>query len=164
MTRLVCALTLTARVASKIKEEWEQAIWCGGHLNFKQILFLRVSLPSNTTCKHRMRRSFFRSPTFSNAVALNAVEHRNAQMRAKSGNERKRARSQVRKTRKVKTCIPATEPPDPRRVSEGVFEGVSEGFFKGFEGVSRRTLQNPFKTPSRTLRKPFKKVSKSMMR
>ena len=64
--------------------------------------------------------------------------------------------------------IPATEPQKGfRRVSEGVLEGVSEGFLKGFrrvlKGVSWRTLQNPFKTPSRSLRKPFKKVSKSMM-
>ena len=34
----------------------------------------------------------------------------------------------------------------------------------GPKGVSGRTLENPFKTPSRTIRKPFKKVSKSIMR
>ena len=41
--------------------------------------------------------------------------------------------------RNLKTFIPATEPPDPRRVSEGsekgVSEGVSEGFSKGFTRV-----------------------------
>ena len=30
----------------------------------------------------------------------------------------------------VKTFIPATEPPDPRRVSEGVSEGVLKGSLK----------------------------------
>ena len=33
---------------------------------------------------------------------------------------------------KFKTFIPATEPPDPRRVSEGVSEGVLQGSLKGF--------------------------------
>ena len=33
--------------------------------------------------------------------------------------------------------FPATEPPDPRRVSEGVSEGVSQGFSKGFRRVSK---------------------------
>ena len=40
----------------------------------------------------------------------------------------------------VKTCIPATEPPDPRRVSEGSLKGSLKaslkGFRKVFEGVS----------------------------
>ena len=31
--------------------------------------------------------------------------------------------------------FPAREPPDPRRVSEGVSEGVSERFSKGFRRV-----------------------------
>ena len=67
--------------------------------------------------------------------------------------------------------FPATEPSDPRRVSEGfqkgfrrvsegIFEGVSERFSKG----SRRVLEgfqkgphddDPSKNPSRTLEKPF---------
>ena len=64
----------------------------------------------------------------------------------------------------VKGFIPATEPPDPRRSSEGFLKGSLKGFPRVFEGVSRRILQNPFKRPSRTLLKPFKKVSKSMMR
>ena len=59
----------------------------------------------------------------------------------------------------------ATEPPDPRGVSEGflngvserVSEGVSEGFLKG----QPKDPSKPFKTPPS---KPFKKVSKSMMR
>ena len=55
----------------------------------------------------------------------------------------------------LKTFIPATEPPDPRRVSEGFQKGSLKGSLKGFkrvfEGVSRRTLQNPFKNPSKTL-------------
>ena len=49
--------------------------------------------------------------------------------------------------------------PDPRRVSEGLQKGFRRG--QVFEGVSRRTLQNPFKDPSKN---PFKKVSKSMTR
>ena len=46
---------------------------------------------------------------------------------------------------------PATEPPDPRRVSEG----VSEGFFKGsctFQPKdTSKPLQDAFKNPSKTL-------------
>ena len=54
----------------------------------------------------------------------------------------------------VKTFIPATEPPDPRRVSEGVSERVSEWFLKGFwrgqpKDPSKR-LQNAFMNPSKT--------------
>ena len=60
----------------------------------------------------------------------------------------------------VKTFIPATEPPDPRKVLEGVREGVSEGFLKGSRRVlvlvSRRTLQNPLKT----LQEPFENLSR----
>ena len=44
--------------------------------------------------------------------------------------------------------FPATEPPDPRRVCEGVSERVSEGFLIP---VSRRTLQNAFKNPFENL-------------
>ena len=32
--------------------------------------------------------------------------------------------------------FPATEPPDPRRVSEGVSEGFSKGFRRVLEGSS----------------------------
>ena len=64
--------------------------------------------------------------------------------------------------------FPATEPPDPGRVSEGVSGGVSEGFLKGFRRgqprTSSKTLLKPFKnpsvtppeTPSETLLKPFR--------
>ena len=48
--------------------------------------------------------------------------------------------------------------PAPRRV----LKGSLKGFLRVLVPVSRKTLQNPFKTPSRTLGKPFKKVSKSM--
>ena len=51
--------------------------------------------------------------------------------------------------------VPATEPPGSRRVSEGVPEGLLNGSRGVLVPVSRRTLQNPFKTPSRTHRKPF---------
>ena len=44
--------------------------------------------------------------------------------------------------------FPATEPPDPRRVSEGVSEGVSErvseGFSKGFTRVLEGVCRGPF--------------------
>ena len=60
----------------------------------------------------------------------------------------------------LKTFIAATEPPNPRRVSEGFLKGSLKVFGRG----QPRTLQNPCKTASRTPRKPFKKVSKSMMR
>ena len=68
--------------------------------------------------------------------------------------------------------FPATEPPDPRRVSEGFnprtpegfqkgFRRVSEGFSKGFrrvlEGVSRGPFANPSKTLQRPLLRPFLK-------
>ena len=46
--------------------------------------------------------------------------------------------------KRVKTFIPATEPPDPRRVYEGFMKGSLKGSLKGFNA--------------------FKKVSKSMMR
>ena len=45
--------------------------------------------------------------------------------------------------------------------TKGSVKGSLKGFGRVFEGVSRKTLQNPFGRPSRTLRKPFKKVSKS---
>ena len=37
--------------------------------------------------------------------------------------------------------FPATEPPDPRRVSEGFEKGVSEGSLKGFRRVFTRVLE-----------------------
>ena len=36
--------------------------------------------------------------------------------------------------------FPVTGPPDPGKVSEGVFEGVSEGFLKGFRSVLEGVL------------------------
>ena len=56
--------------------------------------------------------------------------------------------------------FPATEPPDPRRVSEGFpkgfFEGVSEGVSEGFSKGSRRVSEGSQKGPQlRTLLKPF---------
>ena len=60
----------------------------------------------------------------------------------------------------VKTFIPATEPRDPRRVSEGFLKrslkGSRKGSLKGFGRVQPRTLQNPFKTPSKRLQNAFK--------
>ena len=67
-----------------------------------------------------------------------------------------------------KTFIPAKEPSNARRVSEGSLKGslkgvserVSEGVSKGLEGVSRRTLQNAlqnaFKNPLKTLQEGVK--------
>ena len=55
---------------------------------------------------------------------------------------------------KVKTFIPATEPLDPRRVSEEFQKGSLKGSLKGFRRGQSRTLQNPsnaFKNPSKTL-------------
>ena len=51
-------------------------------------------------------------------------------------------------TLKSRLSFPATEPPDPTRVSEGfsegVSEGVSEGSLKGFRRVSEGLSQGPF--------------------
>ena len=71
----------------------------------------------------------------------------------------------------VKTFTPATEPPEPGRVSEGFLKGplrgVSEGFFKGFRRVLegswkglRRGQPRPFETPSTRLQEPFKNFSR----
>ena len=38
----------------------------------------------------------------------------------------------------------AAEPPDPRRVSEGLEKGVSEGFSQGFTGVLEGSSADPF--------------------
>ena len=70
----------------------------------------------------------------------------------------------------VKTFTPATKPPDPRRVSEGVSEGSLKGSLKGLwrglwrvsEGVSKgpRTCQpkNPSKPDSKRLQEPFENL------
>ena len=48
--------------------------------------------------------------------------------------------------------FPATGPPDPGNVSEGVSEGVFEGSLKGFRrGPLLKPFQNPSETPSETL-------------
>ena len=68
----------------------------------------------------------------------------------------------------TKTVIPATEPPDPRRVFEGFLKGSLKGSLKGFEGSSYLSAEGLFRTPSKSLREPFEnpfqKVSKSRMR
>ena len=47
--------------------------------------------------------------------------------------------------------FPATEPPDPRRVSEGVPErSLKGGFRRVLEGSSAKTLLKPFENPSET--------------
>ena len=54
----------------------------------------------------------------------------------------------------IKTFIPATQHPDPRRVSEGVSEGVFEWFLRGvLKGQPKdpsKPLQNAFQNPSKT--------------
>ena len=46
---------------------------------------------------------------------------------------------------RVKTFIPATEPLDARRVSEGVSEKAFEGLLKGFEGFLKGSAEDPSK-------------------
>ena len=71
----------------------------------------------------------------------------------------------------IKTFIPATERPDPRRVSEGLQKGSLKGPLKGspkgfrraseildLEGVSR----GPFKTPSNAFKKPSKTLQEGV--
>ena len=59
----------------------------------------------------------------------------------------------------LKTFISCCRSPGPQKVSEGFWRGlwrVSQGFLNcPHTCLSRRTLPNPFKTPSRTLRKLF---------
>ena len=58
-------------------------------------------------------------------------------------------------------AFPATEPPDPRRVyegvSEGVYEGVSKGFLKRPRNCPPKDPSKPFKKPSRTLQRPLQR-------
>ena len=61
---------------------------------------------------------------------------------------------EYRTNTKIKTFIPATEPPDPRRVSEGFLEGSLKGSLKGSsegisEGFLKGSAEGPFKKPSK---------------
>ena len=60
----------------------------------------------------------------------------------------KRHDNKILKVQISRLSFPATEPPDPRRVSEGfekgVSEGVSEGFSKGFTRVLEGVSRGPF--------------------
>ena len=54
---------------------------------------------------------------------------------------------QGKNSQKVKTFIPATEPPCFRKVSEGFLKGFLKGSLKGFRRVLEGVSQGPFKAP-----------------
>ena len=60
----------------------------------------------------------------------------------------------------LKTFSPVTEPPDPRRVSEGFLKGSLKGSLKGFWRFLKGSAEEPFKTPSKPLQEPFETSSR----
>ena len=57
--------------------------------------------------------------------------------------------------------FPATEPPDPRRVSEGFQREFLKGSLKGFRRVSEGFQKGSAEDPSKTLLKPFENPSQT---